>query len=447
MEKDITQTVKETIQNYSLIKRGEKVLIGVSGGPDSMALLNILFKLKEELSFEIAVATFNHMIRRESNSEVRFVEKFAKNLGIRFFKGKANVKQISSETKRSIEDTAREERFKFLFKIKEQEGFDKIALGHNLDDLTETMLINIFKGCGVSGIVGIKPLSFDGIIHPIIYIERKEIEEYLTENNIPYKTDFSNFSLCYLRNKIRYQVIPLIESIFPEAKKQLLHLSLITMEEDNFIDPIAKEELGMVKNNDHYSLVLVKRLPVALKRRVIKDILEEEANFDRVERFINFLESSKRRINIAQDIFIEKDLSSFWFERKSPFSIKHESTINIPGDTLIEEAGVKIKTYIASELPQLNNFKVAFDLDKLKLPLKIRFRKEGDTIRLENGIKKLQDLFVDMKIRKDRRYKTPILVDGNDEILWVVGVRRSSISKIEKDIKNKVILEANFNKN
>ena len=447
MSNDIVKKVKETIHKYELIKNGERVLVGVSGGPDSMALLNILFKIKEELSFEMAVATFNHMMRKESNSEVEFVEEFTKRLGIKFFKGKADIKKISEKTKRSIEDTAREERFRFLFKIKGKENFDKIALGHNLDDLIETMLINIFKGCGVSGITGIKPSSFNGLIHPIFNIDRKEIEEYLIENKIPYVIDLSNFSFNYLRNKIRYQFIPLIKSIFPEVKKQLFHLSLIAAEEDNFLNSISKKELEIIKNNDSYSLVLIEKLPLVLKRRVIKEILKDEANFERVERFINFIESSKRRISIAQDMFVEKDNSCFWFEKKSPFTIEYESIINIPGETFIKEAKIKLISYISTELPSLNNFIVAFDLDRLKLPLRIRFRKKGDKIELDKGIKKIQDLFIDLKVRKDRRYKIPIIVDRDDRILWVVGIRRSVLFKIKKDTKNKLILEANFNKN
>lgn len=446
MSSNIIKKVRETIQKYGLIKNGERVLVAVSGGPDSMALLNLLFKIKEDLGFKIAVATFNHMIRKESNSEVKFVEEFTKKLGIKFFKGGANIRAISEKTKRSIENTAREERFKFLFKVKEKEGFDKIALGHNLDDLAETILINIFKGCGISGLSGIKPLSFGGIIHPIIGVERKEIEEYLIKNKIPYMLDLSNFSLNYLRNKIRYQLIPLIKSVFPEATKQLFRLSLIATAEDNFLDSISKKELEVIKNNDSYSLTLAKKLPLILKRRVIKEILEDEANFERVERFINFIESSKRRINIAQDTFVEKDTSCFWFEKKSPFTIEHESIINIPGKTFIKEAKITLTAYISTELPSVDNFIVAFDLDKLKLPLKIRFRKEGDKIELDKGSKKIQDLFIDLKVRKDERYKTPIIVDRDDRILWVVGIRRSTLFKIKKDTKNKLILEANFNK-
>jgi tRNA(Ile)-lysidine synthase len=257
----------------------------------------------------------------------------------------------------------------------------------------------------------------------------------------------TNFSLNYLRNKTRYQIIPLIESIFPEIKKQLLHLSSIASEEDKFIDSIAKKETEIIRNNDQYSLILLKRLPIAIKRRVIKDILGDEANFERIENLINFFESNSRRINIAKNIFIKKDSSKFWFEKKAPFTIVSESTISIPGNTTIEEAGIEIKAYITKKLPELNNFKVAFDLNKLKLPLKIRFRKEGDAIQLENGVKKLQDLLVDAKIRRDQRYKVPIIVDGCNKILWVVGIRRSTLAKIEKKRCNVLILEANFNKN
>lgn len=446
MTDNIEEKVKTNIVRYGLVAKGEKVLVGVSGGPDSMALLNILHKFSREFDYELAVATFDHMIRKESSSEVNFVEEFTKRLGIRFFKGKANVKSISKKTNSSLEETARRERLNFLFKIKTDENFDKIALGHNYDDLVETMLINIFKGCGISGLASIKPSSFNDLIHPIINLKRKQIENYLIKNKIPYIIDISNYSLDYLRNKIRHQLIPFIYSIFPEAETQLFNLSIIAGAENDFLETISKKECEMLKQDGSFSLLRIRKIPLALQRRVVREILGEKTNFKRVERVIDFLFSNRRRFNVFGDISIEKDSSDFWLTEKTPFSLENEIIINTPGETYIKEAEIKLKSYITPKMPSVNNFKIALDLNSLKLPLRIRFRKEGDRISLENGSKKIQDLFTDLKIRRDQRYKVPIVVDSDDTIIWVVGVRRSNLYKVIKGTNNKLVLEANFNK-
>jgi len=448
---NISNEVKDTIKKYNLIKKGEHVLVGVSGGADSMCLLHILNELKDELGFSIAVATFNHKIRKESNEETKFVSNMAVKLGIPFFYNKKNIRKLAKMHSRSLEDMAREERFAFFLKIKQEEKYDKIALAHTMDDLAETTLIHLLKGTGVAGLIGIRPKSFQGIIHPLIRITRKDVEAYIKLNKIPFRTDWTNFSLDYLRNRVRHQLIPLLASLSPEITQHILNLSLTLLEEEQFINEISLKDKALLFNKERYSLTIFNTLPLFEKRRIIKLILGKYATFNRIERIVQFLSTGKsNKTNLYANLYIQRNKKEFWIEKASrlPFSLKKEYPIITPGITSIEKANIIIKTEIIGNVKKstLNNNKIVIDMDSVPLPLKIRFRKKGDKISLKMGSKKIQDLFVDQKIDVKMRHKVPLLVSSKNEIIWVVGVRRSNLYQITKNTKNKLLLTTTLRK-
>jgi tRNA(Ile)-lysidine synthase len=439
--------VKETILKFALIQPRDKVLLCVSGGPDSIAMLYAFNEIKDELDFEIAVATFDHGLREESTKEIAFVKNIALKFKIDFYSKREDISYISKKESKSIEDAARDARFKFFFDIKDSISFSKIALAHTLDDQVETILLHLIKGSGASGLVGIRPMSFDGIIHPMINIEKAEILKFLKENNIKYVIDKTNMLLDYERNKVRLQLLPLIESINPAFKKNVISTSKILASEDEFIELIAKKDLEFIKNDDSYSKTIFKRLPLFEQRRILKTLFGKESNFGIVERAIAFLGSKQRKFNVNKETYLICDGKFFWFEKNAPFSIEKEIEIEIPGMARIEESDIEISAEILDvSIKKLDRLNVAFSFDKLKLPLKIRFRKEGDVIYTETGRKKVQDIFIDNKVKRDERYKIPIVVDREGEILWIVGIRRSSHYKIVNETSNTLFLSASFNK-
>ncbi len=445
--KNVIKIVENTIEKYNLIESEDKVLLGVSGGPDSMFMLYALNKLKGKLHFEVAVATFNHKLRREAKEEAGFVKSFAEKLSLNFFYGESDVKKVAQEEKLTIEEAARKERLNFLFKIKEEYKFDKIALAHNKDDFIETVLYHIIKGSGMEGLVGISPKSFNGIIHPILFIEKHEIEEFLLMHKIPYKTDWTNFSVDYTRNRIRHQIIPLITAINESFKDNITSMSDIIREENNFLSEVVEKDKEIVsfKENGkvYYSMKIFLSLPKFEQRRIIKKLFgEKNASFERVERILKFLHGEERKENFYGNLFIFKKDDVFFIneEKEIPFTTDEEYELDIPDTKLIKEANATIRLYTTSNknIGELSKNRAVFDLEKLKLPLKVRFRKAGDRIKIENGTKKLQDLFTDAKIPVGARAKVPILVDANDKILWVIGIRRSALYKVNK--KTKIIL-------
>ncbi len=219
----ILDKVKKTIANYNLINKGEKIVVGVSGGPDSVALLLLLNTLKKELKISLHIAHLDHMLRSNSYKDREFVEKLAERLNIPVTAAKINVKELAK--KGSLEEIARNARLGFLFKVARDVKADKIALGHNLDDQAETVLMRVIRGAGLYGLSGILPkkeIYRREIIRPLIEVRRKEIEGFLKRKRVQPRIDTSNLKDIYFRNKIRNRLVPLLEKEYNRNIKEVL---------------------------------------------------------------------------------------------------------------------------------------------------------------------------------------------------------------------------------
>ena len=236
------QKILQTIKRYNLIKSGDSIVIGVSGGPDSICLLHILNELKQELNFKIYVAHINHLIRKEAGEETEYVQKFCKKLGIECFVKRIDVQKEAKELKRGTEETGRKVRYEFFDEILEKTKSNKIATAHNNNDKVETIIMNILRGSGTSGLKGIEPIREGKFIRPLIEIEREEIENYCIENKLEPKIDKSNNENIYTRNKIRNVVIPYIKQEFnPNITKTINRLSEVISEENEYLDKITEK--------------------------------------------------------------------------------------------------------------------------------------------------------------------------------------------------------------
>lgn len=234
--------VLKTIQKYNLIRSGDSIVIGVSGGPDSMTLLNVLINLKQKLGIsKIVVATVNHMIREEAEEETKFVENFCESHGIEFYLKKVDVQEEAKSKKTSTELAGRNARYDFFEEVLKKTGSNKIATAHNLNDNAETVLMNLLRGSGVSGLKGIEKIRDGKFIRPIIECKRSEIEQYCVDNKLNPRYDKTNNENTYTRNKIRNMLIPYIEENFnPNIVDSLNRLSTIATKEDEYIHKIVE---------------------------------------------------------------------------------------------------------------------------------------------------------------------------------------------------------------
>lgn len=258
----LEEKVMKTINKYNMIKNGDKVVIGVSGGPDSMSLLNILNNLKEKLNIKIYVAHINHMIREEANEETEYVRKFCNKLGIDFFAKKIKVEEEAKKLKIGTEEAGRIIRYAFFEEIANMVGANKIATAHNSNDNAETVLMNIIRGTSVSGLKGIEKVRDGKFIRPIIECNRDEIEEYCKEQNLDPRYDKSNKENIYTRNKIRNLLIPYLQKEFnPNIIEGINRLSYIAAEEERFLNNIVENEyeniLISVNNNEKNDTIIL----------------------------------------------------------------------------------------------------------------------------------------------------------------------------------------------
>ena len=272
----VKEKVLETIKKYNLIQSNDKLVLGVSGGPDSMCMLDTLLKIKKDesnpLNFEIIVAHVNHMIRQEAKDDERYVEEYCKKNDIEFYKKSIDVKEMANNKKIGVEEAGREARYTFFDEVLKKVGANKIAIAHNKNDNAETVLMNLFRGTGVSGLKGILPCN--GIyIRPIIECERKDIEEYCEKNNLNPRIDKTNFDTLYTRNKIRNVVIPyLIKEVNPNIVEGINRLSELICEEEEYFNKIIPQLYNkmLIKEDLKENLIIINQKEWNKQEKVIK---------------------------------------------------------------------------------------------------------------------------------------------------------------------------------
>lgn len=276
------EKVLETIKKYNLIQNGDKIVIGVSGGPDSITLLDILLKIKnkEAIKFDIVVCHINHLIREEATQDEKYVRDFCEKHNIKCFIKRAKVEQISKEEKTGTEETGRKIRYEFFYEILEKTNANIIATAHNKNDNAETVLMNIIRGSGTSGLKGIEPKR-EKLIRPLINIERTQIEEYCKQNNLNPRIDKTNFENTYTRNKVRNMLIPYIKENFnPNIIEAIDRLSDLLREENNYLENKTKDEYIkiFVEKEKEYIALDLKRfnlLETVIKNRIVLYTINE----------------------------------------------------------------------------------------------------------------------------------------------------------------------------
>ena len=256
-KKTLIHKVVDTIKTYQLIETGDMLVLGVSGGPDSIIMLDILLKIKQskQISFDFVVAHINHMIREEAKEDEEFVKNYCMKNNIQFYAKSIDVQKIANTNKISTEEAGRNVRYAFFDEVLEKVHANKIAIAHNKNDRVETMIMNLLRGCGIQGLKGIEPIR-DRYIRPLIACERKEIEEYCEENHIEARIDKTNFENMYTRNKIRNIVIPYIEQEFnPNIIETMDRLSNLITEQQVYIQKqveTAYKEIFLEENINVY---------------------------------------------------------------------------------------------------------------------------------------------------------------------------------------------------
>jgi tRNA(Ile)-lysidine synthase len=434
---EIIQEVREYCARNGLLGRGDKILLAVSGGPDSAALLHILHLLAGETGFEIAVAHLEHGIRgKESLGDRMFVKEQSGKLGLPFFSRSVVMAEVQKRNE-SLEEAARRVRYSFLFKLLNRTGFSTIATGHTLDDNIETLLFRLVSGTGPAGAVGILPRN-GKVIHPLLSVTREEIMDYLSSHDFEYRTDKTNYDRRYPRNRIRHEVVPVLKEVNIRYREHMQHFMDIVGGEYRFMDRAAAQaldRLAVEMTDDAVSLSYAgfKALDPALRRRVILEAKKRlfSGTDDAGGFYIPF--------RVLQYLSEYHGSGSRTLYRKGPFSVqsRYETLLfkknivkqkdypylyyveEMGGLVLIDEIQRKAIFRIRGHIETFDNKKLYFDYRKLKFPIVIRSRKEGDRICLHNlGTKKVKSLLIDGKVPRDLRGTVPI-IESSGEVIGI----------------------------
>lgn len=443
------EKVKNTIINNRLLQKGERVVLGFSGGVDSVCLLHLLWNL-EEFQLDIRPLYVDHGLRPEENRrEWRLLQEVGAKLGVEVKRIDINLPERLREKPQSLQLLAREERYRVFEEFRSEIGAAKIALAHHRDDQAETILYRIIRGTGIDGLAGM-PIMRDGIfIRPLLDVTRKEIEEYAVGHGLRWEEDSSNRKLIYDRNKLRRVLIPEIETGYnPNFKGALLRLGKLAGEQRDFMSGLAREcgkqlvvrEEARIGLKVRPFLELHPYLQYYLLKQVFLTIgpfLQLESwRFQKLRDKINRENWGFKAAQIGKGIFgyIENDI--LYFE-KSPVKTDRvwEYGLTAPGITALPELGLRIsiaETDLPSDWRAVSRNEIYVDAAALKLPLRLRSWRPGDWFRPLglNGTQKLHDFFINRKIPRRQRRENPLLVTADDRIVWVVGQRPAEDFKI-----------------
>lgn len=440
--------VLETIKKNNMLEAGDKVVCALSGGADSMALLCVLYELREELGISLYAANLNHSIRGdEGDSDSEFVRQFCKEKGIELFYKKVDIPYLSKKNHMSEEECGRSERYRLFEEAVNELGGGVIATGHHRNDNAETVLFNLFRGSGAKGFCGI-PYKRGNIIRPLLDVTREDTEKYLKERNIPWRVDSTNGECKYARNNIRLVIIKEIEKLFPKAAEKITSCAEAIGQDDEYLSLLA-DQSGAFENG---MIIAEKFMPLheSLRRRVIIKALKYWGlSVDR-EKIKAVYDTIVGQTGKGRDLgcnvriencygIIKKEEKIRSREKITEYRIKKGENLEISAF-----GGVwSIKTVDKKPKMRDNKMMIFLDYDKMGEEVFIRCRKDGDYISPMgmNGTKKLKKVFIDLKIPGEKRDTISMLAEGN-EILFIPGIRKSK--KYTPDENTKKYFVASF---
>ncbi|MBW9312282.1 tRNA lysidine(34) synthetase TilS [Fusobacterium nucleatum] len=427
-------------KKYNLIESNDIIVVGFSGGPDSVFLVEMLKKLQHFFNFKIYLVHINHLLRGEdADSDENFSFEYAKKNNLEIFIKRIPVKEIAKEIGKTLEEVGREERYKFFSEIYEKVRATKIATAHNKDDQIETFLFRLIRGTSLQGLEGIK-IKNNNVIRPISEIYKKDILEYLNKNEIQYKIDKTNFENEFTRNSIRLDLIPFIEerynikfkdkifSLIKEIRENNQNNSLNLSDYTDSENRIILEKTKFLSNFDKKNL-----LSLFLNKKNI------EVNRNKIDKVSSLIKSNgTKKIDLDKSYRIVKDYTYLYIEDKKENCVINNNVIQvkIPSEQIFDNFKITVSTVENLDIPKQKN---QYLLDAIYNDIiEVRYRKEGDRIFLgEKHSKKIKEIFIDQKIPKDIRDRLPIFL-YNNTIFWIYNVKKAYIPKINKN-ENKLI--------
>lgn len=431
--------MKETVAYLnSLLNDNDKVVVGLSGGPDSMCLLNILLSINKKI--EIICAHINHNIRKESIKEVEFVRDYCQKKNVIFetitFDKKSKDKDYS-------EQELREKRYEYFEQIIKKYKAKYLFTAHHGDDLIETILMRISRGSNLKGYCGFQvetPKEGYKIIKPLIFASKDDINEYNKDNNIPSVKDYTNDEDNYTRNRYRHNVLPFLKSENKNVHLKYLKFSRELTKYYNYVSKVVENEINKRYNKKVLDITEFTRLDDLIQTKIIEYVLDDNyidnlylVSDKHVNFIIEIINNPKPNIelNLPDDLRITKSYNKLRITRNKKNNKDYNIMLNgnkeLPNKHCVE---------FLDSTDQNSNYYLKLNSKEIKLPLYIRNRKNGDKMTIKNmkSPKKIKDIFIDCKLPTEERDSQPLLVDSNGEILWIPGIKKSKFDKANNEM-------------
>ncbi len=434
----ILDKVRRTIKRFGLVERGDRVLVAVSGGPDSVCLLDVLVKLSKEMGCSLGVVHFNHRLRREAEEEERFVKELADRYDLPFFCGSSDVAKVVRERGLGVEEAARAERYNFFEQVLRKKGYDKVALGHTLSDNVETFFMRVLRGASLEGLKGIPPKR--GIyVRPLIEVKRKEVREYLRNLGLDWVEDTSNQDERFLRNWVRMRLVPLLRERNPSIEDTMAFLLDGLRWDWDLVEGLVEKALSELdyrfENESLYINLENFTFHEALKRHVLFRLLYQYfypgmsgvLTTAHVEGILGLLEDKRgsKGVDLPQGIEAVREYNMLRIGLKREDPTDSELLLMGEGVYTFGDYVFTVKVGDFSKVIAAGRWCALFDPDRVKFPLVLRYRRPGDRLFIPGvGRKKLQDFFVDRKVPRAERERIPLLLSKDGEVLWIVGYRQ-----------------------
>ena len=436
--------VLDYLINTIKLRDNDVIVLGNSGGPDSMFLLTALLKIREKYNIKIVSAHVNHNVRVESDSEQVFLMNYCNEHGVTF-----EAMKIENYGDDNFHNQARNIRYNFFEDLVKKYDAKYLMTAHHGDDLMETILMRIVRGSTLKGYSGFDKYIDNGeyiVVRPLVFLTKSYIKEYDDNNNIPYVIDKSNFKEKYTRNRYRLKMLPFLKEEDKNVHEKFLKFSETLEQYDKFIKKELKRTIDKVYKNNIVDIKLLLEKDELIQRKIIEYILEEIYKEDlmiindkHVNLIINLMKSKKANsfVCLPHNIIVTKRYNDLEFSREIKEVIDYNLELTkynkLPNGHILE---------IVDEEETNTNYVCRLDSNEVVMPLYVRTRKDGDKMALKkiNGSKKIKDIFIDSKVSVDERDIWPVVVDSKDTIIWLPGIKKSKYTK-QKTEKYDIIIK------
>jgi tRNA(Ile)-lysidine synthase len=445
--------VKRTVEEHRLVAPGDRVLVAVSGGADSLTLLYALYWLRKEYALELAIAHLDHGIRGDTAEDLRVVRQAADDLGLPLIYERADVPAYADERGLNLEEAARIVRLDFLERAARRFGAVRIALGHTRTDLAETVLMHLLRGAGPGGLKGIT-YSTPPYIRPLLSVSRQETRDFCLRHDIPFHDDPTNLDKRYLRNAIRLELLPLLQRYNPRAEEALARAAGLLAEAEEALDWAASRALAEVREGEHLSLAALAALPPAVQALAVRAFLIERLGSPRrlervhVTKLLELIRAG-RSGEVALPGGIPAVVAGGKLtvgKEEKPREPEGSWRLPVPGEVEIAPLGWRFRAEFVPRPGSLvppSPYIAYLDPQAVKQPLEIRPRRPGDRLRPLGlrGEKKVKNLLMEAKIPSEERDRWPLVCDQRG-IVWVVGIRIAERYKVKQGTQEVLRIEA-----